>query len=242
MGWVNTLLYPAVLVAIFLGGQALGAPPALAAVPALLALVVSLPWRVKQLWGQTQPWISLGVVAPSSKALFKALLRGLIKALLLLIFLLIGLLLTGQIQWQPALSPGLLLNGLVLGLGVGFAEELLFRGWLMGELEFRFAGKSGLALVVQALIFSLAHTRFNLPLASLLGLLGGLTLLGLALGLQLRADGGLIWGAVGLHGGLVGGWFVLNQGLIGQQEANPIGNLLAWLPLLLLLWVRRRWW
>lgn len=60
MGWVNTLLYPAVLVAIFLGGQALGAPPALAAVPALLALVVSLPWRVKQLWGQTQPWISLG--------------------------------------------------------------------------------------------------------------------------------------------------------------------------------------
>ena len=239
MGWVNTLLYPAVLVAIFLGGQALGAPPALAAVPALLALVVSLPWRVKQLWGQTQPWISLGVVAPSSKALFKALLRGLIKALLLLIFLLIGLLLTGQIQWQPALSPGLLLNGLVLGLGVGFAEELLFRGWLMGELEFRFAG---LALVVQALIFSLAHTRFNLPLASLLGLLGGLTLLGLALGLQRRADGGLIWGAVGLHGGLVGGWFVLNQGLIGQQEANPIGSLLAWLPLLLLLWVRRRWW
>ncbi|NCU77312.1 MAG: CPBP family intramembrane metalloprotease, partial [Synechococcaceae bacterium WB7_1C_051] len=39
-----------------------------------------------------------------------------------------------------------------------------------------------------------------------------------------------------------GGWFVLNQGLIGQQEANPIGSLLAWLPLLLLLWVRRRWW
>ncbi|NBP32478.1 MAG: CPBP family intramembrane metalloprotease, partial [Synechococcaceae bacterium WB6_1B_055] len=107
MGWVNTLLYPAVLVAIFLVGQALGASPALAAVPALLALVVSLPLRVKQLWGETQPWISLGVVAPSGKDLFKALLRGLIKALLLLIFLLIGLLLTGQIQWQPALSPGL---------------------------------------------------------------------------------------------------------------------------------------
>ncbi|NDE23394.1 MAG: CPBP family intramembrane metalloprotease, partial [Synechococcaceae bacterium WB9_3_282] len=45
MGWVNTLLYPAVLVAIFLVGQALGASPALAAVPALLALVVSLPLR-----------------------------------------------------------------------------------------------------------------------------------------------------------------------------------------------------
>jgi len=65
MGWVNTLLYPAVLVAIFLGGQALGAPPALAAVPALLALVVSLPWRVKQLWGEKQTWISLGGGGPS---------------------------------------------------------------------------------------------------------------------------------------------------------------------------------
>ena len=91
-------------------------------------------------------------------------------------------------------------------------------------------------------MFSLAHTRFNLPLASLCGLLGGLTLLGLALGLQRRADAGLIWGAVALHGGLVGGWFVLNQGLIGQQEGNPIGSWLAWIPLLLLIWVRRRWW
>ena len=206
MAWLNTLLYPAVLVAIFLGFQALGAAPAVAALPALLALLVSLPLRVKNLWKEKQAWISLGVVAPSRKDVFKALLRG---------------------------------------VGVGFAEELLFRGWLLGELEFRFASKAwgkSLALVLQALVFSLAHTRFNLPLASLCGLLGGLTLLGLALGLQRRADAGLIWGAVALHGGLVGGWFVLNQGLIGQQEGNPIGSWLAWIPLLLLIWVRRRWW
>ena len=245
MAWLNTLLYPAVLVAIFLGFQALGVAPALAALPALLALLVSLPLRVKNLWKEKQAWVSLGVVAPSRKDALKALLRGLIKAVLLLLVLCIGLFLSGQLKWQPQISAGLLLNGLALGLGVGFAEELLFRGWLLGELEFRFASKAwgkSIALVLQALVFSLAHTRFNLPLASLCGLLGGLTLLGLALGLQRRADAGLIWGAVALHGGLVGGWFVLNQGLIGQQEGNPIGSLLAWLPLLLLIWVRRRWW
>jgi len=245
MAWLNTLLYPAVLVAIFLGFQALGAAPAVAALPALLALLVSLPLRVKNLWKEKQAWISLGVVAPSRKDVFKALLRGFIKAVLLLLVLLIGLFFAGQIKWQPQISAGLLLNGIALGVGVGFAEELLFRGWLLGELEFRFASKAwgkSLALVLQALVFSLAHTRFNLPLASLCGLLGGLTLLGLALGLQRRADAGLIWGAVALHGGLVGGWFVLNQGLIGQQEGNPIGSWLAWIPLLLLIWVRRRWW
>ncbi|MCX5929714.1 CPBP family intramembrane glutamic endopeptidase [Synechococcus sp. UW140] len=245
MAWLNTLLYPAVLVAIFLGFQALGAAPAVAALPALLALLVSLPLRVKNLWKEKQAWISLGVVAPSRKDVFKALLRGFIKAVLLLLVLLIGLFFAGQIKWQPQISAGLLLNGFALGVGVGFAEELLFRGWLLGELEFRFASKAwgkSLALVLQALVFSLAHTRFNLPLASLCGLLGGLTLLGLALGLQRRADAGLIWGAVALHGGLVGGWFVLNQGLIGQQEGNPIGSWLAWIPLLLLIWVRRRWW
>ena len=245
MAWLNTLLYPAVLVAIFLGFQALGAAPAVAALPALLALLVSLPLRVKNLWKEKQAWISLGVVAPSRKDVFKALLRGFIKAMLLLLVLLIGLFFAGQIKWQPQISAGLLLNGFALGVGVGFAEELLFRGWLLGELEFRFASKAwgkSLALVLQALVFSLAHTRFNLPLASLCGLLGGLTLLGLALGLQRRTDAGLIWGAVALHGGLVGGWFVLNQGLIGQQEGNPIGSWLAWIPLLLLIWVRRRWW
>ena len=245
MAWLNTLLYPAVLVAIFLGFQALGAAPAVAALPALLALLVSLPLRVKNLWKEKQAWISLGVVAPSRKDVFKALLRGFIKAVLLLLVLLIGLFFAGQIKWQPQISAGLLLNGFALGVGVGFAEELLFRGWLLGELEFRFASKAwgkSLALVLQALVFSLAHTRFNLPLASLCGLLGGLTLLGLALGLQRRADAGLMWGAVALHGGLVGGWFVLNQGLIGQQQGNPIGSWLAWIPLLLLIWVRRRWW
>ena len=132
---------------------------------------------------------------------------------------------------------------------MGFAEELLFRGWLLGELSL-LPGRQR-ALWLQAAMFSLVHTRFNLPQLQLLRLLGGLLLLGLALGLQRRADGGLLWGAIGLHGGLVGGWFLLVQGLLQVSTtapswligpANPVGGLLGWLGLSLLLLARRRWW
>lgn len=254
--WRGTLLYPAALVAVFLGGQLLlgafgvpaGSRAALAALPAVAALLLSLPWRVRQAWGEREAWRQLGV-AGSGAAVARALLRGGIKALLLLLLVLAGLGLLGALQWQPRLGAGLLLNALLLGLGVGFAEELLFRGWLLGELQ-RLLGPQR-ALWLQALLFSLVHTRFNLPLGELLGLLGGLLLLGLALGLQRRADGGLLWGAIGLHGGLVGGWFLIHQGLFHlaadtsswwSGPANPIGGVLGWLGLTLLLLARRRWW
>jgi uncharacterized protein len=251
--WLGTLLYPAALLGVFLGGQLLlglvGAPPSqrasLAAVPAVAALLLSLPMRLRRTWGEHEPWQRLGV----RQQLARPLLRGVIKAALLLTLLELGLAWAGDLQWRPALSPGLLINGLALGLGVGFAEELLFRGWLLGELELLLGRQRGLML--QASVFSLAHTRFNLPPVQLAGLLGGLVLLGLALGLQRRADGGSLWGAVGLHGGLVGGWFVLNQGLWPVSPSasawlmgpdNPIGGVLGWFGLALLLLARRRWW
>ena len=159
------------------------------------------------------------------------------------------LVLLGQARWSGRLGLAEALNALALLVGVGFAEELLFRGWLLGELSLLLGAQRALGL--QAVLFSLVHTRFNLPLGPLLALLGGLLLLGLALGLQRRADGGVLWGAVGLHGGLVGGWFVLQNGLVGVNPAapawlmgpaNPIGGVLGWLGLALLLLARRRWW
>ena len=254
--WRGTLLYPAALVGMFLGGQALlgllGVPlvqqAALAALPAVFSLLVSLPARLRRAWGSREPWRNLGVKAPAP-AVARALLRGLIKAVLLLGLVAAGLAVAGQLSWMPRLTAPLVLNALMLSLGVGFAEELLFRGWLMGELSL-LLGKQR-ALWLQAAVFSLVHTRFNLPPLQLLGLLGGLLLLGLALGLQRRADGGLLWGAIGLHGGLVGGWFLLVQGLVQVSAtapswligpANPIGGLLGWLGLGLLLLARRRWW
>lgn len=260
--WIGTLLYVPLLYGL---GWLLVQPLAVLApqIPrdrldlvgtamALLLLLLSLPARIVRVWGEPRPWHQLGVVAPAAR-LSTAFLRGLLKSVLLLALVAGVLLLSGQALWQGQLSAPRLLNALALLLGVGFAEELLFRGWLWGELE-QHLGR-GRALWGQALVFSLVHTRFNLGPAGAVGLLGGLTLLGLALALQRRADGGVLWGAVGLHGGLVGGWFLLQGGLLtlapeapawmagpGGAHPNPIGGVVGWLGLGALLWVRRRWW
>lgn len=219
---------------------------------ALVLLLLSLPWRLRRCWGCEAPWRQLGVVGPPA-AVARALVRGLLKALLLLAPLVLVLLACGAARWRGSLEPAAWLNALALLLGVGFAEELLFRGWLWGELGLRLAPPR--ALLAQALVFALVHPWYRLPGLGAPALLGGLILLGVALALQRRADGGLLWGAVGLHGGLVGGWFALQAGLLemgpqapawligsGGAGANPIGGLAGWLGLALLISVRRRWW
>lgn len=253
--WWGTVLYPTALVGLFLGLQGLlstlGVPlqhqASLAALPAVAVLLWSLPLRLRLAWGESRPWRRLGVIAPWPQCI-TALGSGLGAAFLLLLVELVALRFSGALQWRWALSPGLALNALALGLGVGFAEELLFRGWLLGELTLLIGPHR--ALLLQAALFSVVHTRFHLPPPLLLLLLGGLLLLGLALGLQRRCNGGVLWGAVGLHGGLVAGWFSLSQGILVLPQSgpawllspeNPIGGVVGWCGLLMLLaWLQRR--
>ena len=233
---------------------------------ALLLLLLTLPLRLRRVWGESKPWRRLGLLPDSAEldpaqtlwTILKALARGLIKAALLLAALTVPLLLLGQARWRGDLSGAELWNVFALVLGVGFAEELLFRGWLMGELEL-LAGPRR-ALSFQARLFALVHPwyRFfdqaDLPHGlAVLALIVGLILLGTVLGLQRKVDGGLLWGAIGLHGGLVGGWFALHSGLLeiapdapawligpGGDAANPIGGVVGLACLLLLLVIRRR--
>jgi MYXO-CTERM domain-containing protein len=260
--WWGTLLYVPLLYGLgWLAARPLGLlfpswrPDQLdlaGAVIALGLLLVTLPWRLRQAWGCQTPWQTLGVALPPAAG-FKAFVRGLLKALALLVLVVVVLLVSGQARWLGRLDPGELANALALLLGVGFAEELLFRGWLWGELE-RLGG-SQRAIGLQAALFALVHPWYRLPGVEAIALLIGMVLLGLALALQRRADGGALWGAVGLHGGLVGGWFALQAGLLqlspttpawligaGSPTPNPISGLLAWLGLGALLLVRRRWW
>ncbi len=253
--WRGTVGYPAVLVGLFLALQlvarGLGLPetawPLFAAPWALLALILSLPFRLRQVWHESAPWRRLGVIGSLREAVL-ALVGGGAKALALLAPISALLLWSGLARWHPDLSWPQLANALALGLGVGFAEELLFRGWLWGELAFHLGRPRG--AIAQALLFSLVHVRFDLGLVGLVGLVGGLAMLGLALALQRWADGGLLWGAVGLHGGLVGGWFALQQGVLviradtppwlvgpGGSNPNPVGGVLGWLGLVGLLLV-----
>ena len=251
--WRGTLLYPASLVALFLGLQGLlglmGVPVAqqasLAAVPSVAALLISLPWRLQRAWGEPQAWKRLGVRCRWGE-LIQTLGRGVLLAAALLLFIVVALLLGGA-QSELRLTPALVLNGVVLGLGVGFAEELLFRGWLFGELSLLLGHQR--ALWLQAAIFSLVHTRFHLPGLELLLLLGGLALFGVLLAEQRDGDQGVLWGAVGLHGGAVGGWFLLSQGVLDLQSAgpawllspdNPIGGVAGLIALVVLLLGLRR--
>ena len=47
-------------------------------------------------------------------------------------------------------------------------------------------------------------------------------MLGILLSLTRIKDDNSLWGCVGLHGGLVGIWFLLNNGLIEISSAAPI--------------------
>lgn len=216
-------------------------------VASLLLFVLVLPTWVRNRWNQPHPWLTLGLRrhrhAPSSG---RCLIAGLLQSLALLTLISLSLVLGSWGRWLGELNAADALNALALCFGVGLAEELLFRGWLLGELS-QFTG-SRTAVVTQALIFSLVHTRFNLGVLPMLGLLIGLTLLGLVLAIQRRLNEGSLWGCVGLHGGLVGGWFALQGGLLqispsapqwligpGGVHPNPIGGLVGIAALTVLL-------
>ncbi len=260
--WPGTLLYVPVLYGL---GWLLARPLTLVApdlrpdqvnlagaVLALLLLLATLPWRLRRCWNCDHPWRRLGVVAPPA-ALLRALVRGLLKAALLLALTAFVLLISGQARWAGTLKAGEALNALALVLGVGFAEELVFRGWLWGELDLETGPRR--ALMLQAMVFGLVHPWTRAQGLEAVGLLGGLILLGVVLALQRRADGGVLWGSIGLHGGLVGGWFALQAGLLelstkapgwlagpGGANPNPIGGVIGWLGLGGLLVLRRRYW
>ena len=74
----------------------------------------------------------------------------------------------------------------------------------------------------------------------MISILTGLFLLGILLALIRLKDRHSLWGCIGLHGGLVGLWFITNNGLIeisanapkwlvgpGTLNTNPLGGILG---------------
>ena len=101
---------------------------------------------------------------------------------------------------------------------------------------------------MQAIIFSFVHNLSNEIFWNIVGLRLGFVLLGIFLSLVKIRNKGSLWNCIGIHGGLVGFWFLLNNGLIEFKEntpsflagpftqniPNPIGSFSAILILLLL--------
>ena len=218
----------------------------------VLFLLVMPRWAALR-WSEPRPWAALGIrgAKPQEQpAPAAALLKGLLIAAGLLMVITSVVLIDGSGNWRGEVDATQLTNAVLLCLGVGFAEELIFRSWLWTELQEMIGSRR--AAWAQAGIFSLVHTRFNLGLGAMGGLLIGLFLLGMVLARQRQLDRGSLWGCIGLHGGLVAGWFLLQNGLLqlspnappwlvgpGGHSPNPLGGLIGILSLLILLLIQR---
>lgn len=211
-----------------------------------LVFVALLPSWERHVHRSSRPWSALGFTGANrlGRGLWQGSAIG-IASIVLLVLLQLGL--GGAVLDNTTIVNGQLftiaLTGALAALAVGWSEELLFRGWLLRELE---EGCSpGLALIINSAIFALAH--FIKPLDVMIAMLPqflGLLLLGIILvwarrivlhPLPLRSSLGH---AVGLHSGLVWGYYLLNVGGLTQStgrlpdwvmglDGNPLAGLLG---------------
>lgn len=89
-----------------------------------------------------------------------------------------------------------------MAIAVGFAEELLFRGWLLNELDRGYS--PSVSLVTSSLIFALLHGIRPQLLA--LGILGSILVW------AKRATRGRLGLSIGFHAGIVWGYYLVNVG------------------------------
>ena len=171
------------------------------------------------LWGrwihrQAHPYRTLGL--ENSPQFYWEMLAGAIAGFggVFLLFVLEGWL--GWVEWPPVKPMVLLLgllNAIATATAVGFAEELLFRGWLLAELRLNYKG--WLAGAVTTFIFAATHQWG----AQFLGLLLVGTILVRAKVLS-RDRLGL---AIGLHGGWVFAISLVNiASLLSPTGSAPI--------------------
>lgn len=129
--------------------------------------------------------------------------------------------LLGWASFHPRPLMVIALEGLAIGLGFGFVEELLFRGWLQTELQLSLS--RFYAIVWSSFIFATAH--FIKPLPDILKTSPqflGLFLLGLILAssrymasqrsFPARPCNHHLGLPMGFHGGLIWGYYIVDVG------------------------------
>ncbi|MFW6357675.1 MAG: CPBP family intramembrane glutamic endopeptidase [Chroococcales cyanobacterium] len=161
----------------------------------------------------------------------------------------------GIVGWVTFQTPSVSLlrivaEGLLSALGIGLAEEFVFRGWLLNELERDYSAKT--ALWIDAILFAVLH--FLKPIEEVIRTFPafpGLLLLGLTLVWAKRNHRGRLGISIGLHAGLVWGYYIVNVGELIQYsdtvspwitgvDKNPIAGILGLLFLsILAYWMRQ---
>jgi hypothetical protein len=108
------------------------------------------------------------------------------------------------VDWLGAIAPGAL-----TAIGVGIAEEILFRGWMLSELDQDYSPRR--SLIIASLIFAILH--FIKPIHVILATwsqFAGLVTLAIVLIVARRRCHGRLGMSIGLHGGLVWGYYIVN--------------------------------
>ncbi|BAU12008.1 abortive infection protein [Leptolyngbya sp. NIES-3755] len=121
---------------------------------------------------------------------------------LLLMFAIQGIL--GWVQWQIPSSTfaRIALEGGVMAIAVGFVEELLFRGWLLNELDRDYSPQ--ISLLVSSVIYAALH--------GIRPQIFALVILGATLVWAKRATRGRLGLSIGFHTGVVWGYYLVNVG------------------------------
>lgn len=154
----------------------------------------------------------------------------------------------GWVSFQtPMTLPSLILEGFISSLGISFAEELFFRGWLLDEIERDFSLSQ--ANFISAFVFAILH--FIKPLTEIIRTsvtFPALALLGYILVVAKRSHQNLLGISIGLHGGLVWGYYLINVGQIVNYnnevpawitgiDHNPIAGIMGLIFLSILLYL-----
>ena len=202
-------------------------------------------------WKTNNLWLSIGLAVNNKFTALRIFFSGFIFAVFLIFILCILCFICGWIDRFDYIKFTQLLNAILLIVGIVFAEEIIFRGWLMEEMVLLFGLRKG--IIIQSTIFSLAHYRSDIGLLALIPFFIGLFLFGLVLTIRRTIDRGSLWGCIGLHGGLVGIWYLFDSGLItfsietpyyflgpSKDMVNPIGSIIGIIILLLTIFFQRR--
>ena len=202
----------------------------LAEILTVILFLILIPKWFRTRWGIRKSFTKIGLKSSNKKvSSISYLFKGFQYALLLIILILSPIFINGWYAWQPELSIMTIPNAILLGLVYGLGEEIFFRGWLQEEFIIQLGPKLG--IVFQSLIFSLLHGYQDIWLTF------GLFILGIMLSMRKLNDKGSIWGCAGLHGGLVGLWFIATSifsissdapsWIVGLDKTNlnPIGGL-----------------
>jgi uncharacterized protein len=202
-----------------------------------IEFIAFLPWWGKKVYQHPNLYRRYGLVFTTANGL--VLVKGLAIGLSLTFSLFITQGLFGWLTWQsPTLPiPQLILEGSATALGVGLAEELCFRGWMLDELEQDYRPRT--ALIADAGVFAISHFLKAIPIMiQSLPQFPGLCLFSTVLIIAKRKHRHLLGISIGLHAGMVWGFYIINVGNMVKYSGtvsdwmtginrNPLSGLLG---------------